>query len=109
MKAAMHETEPIIVEHERKLYILDPWTNHFTQPIKYRTAWPTGLLAADHIELLGQPVQHIGSGIVRVTKTGVHVRLEHGGETKPDPDACEERRIPQSPGTHEYRNGRWVR
>jgi hypothetical protein len=97
-----------IVERDGLLYVLDPWENHFTKPIKYRLAWPTGLSAKDYPLFAGQKVQACYGCMYRLPD-GVLLKLEFGGETKPDSRYCMERPIPRSPGCHEYRNGRWVR
>ena len=97
-----------IVDRDGKLFVLDPWESHFTKPIRYRTAWPTGLFAKDYPHFVGQKVKACAGGTFRFSD-GLMLRLEHGGETKPDSNYFEERPIPKSPGCHEYRNGRWVR
>lgn len=97
-----------IVERDGKLFVLDPWQNNFTQPIKYRTAWPTGLYAKDYPHFIGQKVMSGAGGTYRFAD-GIYLRLEYGNETKPDSRHSEERPIPKSPGCHEYRNGRWAR
>jgi len=97
-----------IVARDGKLFVLDPWANHFTQPIKYRTAWPTGLSAKDYPNFIGQRVKACAGGTYRFGD-GLMLRLERAGETRPDREYCEERAIPKSPGCHEYRNGRWTR
>ena len=96
-----------IVSRKGKLFILDPWKNHVTRPIKYRLAWPTGLYAKAYPHLVGCYVSCHG-GVYRFAD-GSLLRLEYGDETKPDSRYCEERPIPKAPGCREYRNGRWAR
>ncbi len=97
-----------IIEANGKLFVLDPWQNHFSIPVKYRTAWPTGLFAKDYPHFVGKRVTSYGCGTYRFDD-GLLLRLEHGGKTRPDNNYLEERPIPKPPGCHEYRNGRWVR
>jgi len=97
-----------VVERDGKLFVLDPWQNHFTQPIKYRYAWPTGLFSKDYPDFVGKLVNCRSDGIYRMPD-GRCFRLEFGGETHPDMKYSEERLIPKPQGCHEYRNGRWVR
>ena len=94
-----------IFEHDGKLFVVDPWQNHFTQPIKYRNAWPTGISATQYPHLIGKRVKHCGGGIVRCVDDGLRISLEYGEETHCE--TYEERRIPRPPGKREYRNGRW--
>jgi len=98
-----------IVDRDGKLFVLDPWESHFTKPIRYRTAWPTGLFTKDYPHFVGQKVKACGGNGTFRFSDGLMLRLEHGDETRPDSKYCEERPIPKSPGCHEYRNGRWAR
>ena len=100
--------ESEIVEYDGKLFVLDPWQNEFSRPIKYRTCWPTGILASQYPHLIGQKCRTNGTGVA-LLEDKTWIRLEHGGETTPDPNWCQERPIPKPPRAHEYRNGRWVR
>jgi len=95
-----------MVERNGKLFILDAWQNHFSLPVKYRTAWPTGLFATDYPHFVGRTVKPNGGGTYRFSD-GLCIRLEHGGETRPSYEHSEERRIPRPPMKKEYRNGRW--
>jgi hypothetical protein len=95
-----------IIERDGKLFVLDPWQNHFSQPIEYRTAWPTGLFAKDWSDYVGKTVRPIGDGTYQLDN-GLFLRLEHGGYTKPSHEYSEERRIPKPPMMKEYRSGRW--
>jgi hypothetical protein len=97
-----------IVARDGWLYVLDPWESHYTKPIRYRIAWPTGLLAKDYPHLVGRKAKPCADGTFRFSD-GLMLRLEHGGETRPDTNYSEERLIPKPPGCHEYRNGRWVK
>lgn len=69
-----------IIERGGKLFVLDPWENHSTRPIKYRLAWPTGIFASDYPRFIGQKVRYLYGGIYRFSD-GLCLRLEHGGET----------------------------
>lgn len=95
-----------IIEADGKLFVLDPWQNHFSIPVKYRTAWPTGLFAKDYPHFVGKRVTANGSGAYRFDD-GLLLRLEMGAETRPSAEYSEERRIPRPPMKNEYRNGRW--
>ena len=100
--------ESEIVDRDGKLFVLDPWQNHFSKPIKYRTCWPTGILTSQYKHLVGKRCRTNGTGVA-ILEDKTWIRLEHGPDTTPDPDQCEERQIAKSPGCHEYRNGRWRR
>ena len=95
-----------IIEANGKLFVLDNWECHFTLPIRYRTAWPTGLLAQDYRNLVGRRATYFDNGVYRLDN-GLFLRLENDGKTKPSPEHSIERRIPRPPGKKEYRNGRW--
>ena len=94
-----------IVERDNYLYVLDAWQSEDSRPIRYRAAWPTGLIAKDHLHLIGE-CEHVLDGQVR-TPQGVVVTLEDRGQTKISPQYTEERRIPRPAGKHEYRSGAW--
>ena len=47
--------ESEIVDRDGKLFVLDPWQNHFSKPIKYRTCWPTGILTSQYKHLYLHP------------------------------------------------------
>jgi hypothetical protein len=85
-----------IIERDGKLFVLDPWQNHFSLPIKYRIAWPTGIFAKDWPNYVGKTVRPNGNGTYRFDN-GLFLRLEHGGDTKPSQEYSEERRIPKPP------------
>ena len=104
----MNTEESEIIERGGKLYVIESWHNHFSKPIKYRTAWPTGLFASEYPDLIGKKCKLNGFGIARMDD-GLCLRLEHGAETKPSPENSEERMIPRPAWAHEYRNGRYVR
>ena len=95
-----------IVERDGKLFVLDPWENHWTKPIKYRLAWPTGLFSKDYSHFIGKKCVHWSGGICRLDN-GIFLKLEHGEKTHPDDEYTEERRIPRPHMKHEYRNGKW--
>ena len=97
--------ESEIIEQDGKLFVVDPWQNHFTHPIKYRLAWPTGISAKQYPQLINKQVTHCGGGTVCCVDDGLHIALEHGAETYCE--TYEERRIPRPPMKKEYRNGRW--
>jgi len=100
------ETE--IIERNGKLFILDAWISHFTKPIQYRTAWPTGLYTSDFPQFIGQHVKLEDYGVARFAD-GTLIGLENRGETRPVAEYCEERPIPKPRGAREYRNGQWYR
>ncbi|MEW6505493.1 MAG: hypothetical protein AB1457_16165 [Chloroflexota bacterium] len=103
----MSEDSEIVVRNGR-LFVLDQWRNDWMRPIKYRAAWPTGLLERDYPYLAGAKAKYFGGGVFRL-ENGVMVRLEHGEATKMDQVYTEQRAIPKPPEAHEYRGGRWVR
>uniref|UniRef100_A0A6M3LGQ1 Uncharacterized protein n=1 Tax=viral metagenome TaxID=1070528 RepID=A0A6M3LGQ1_9ZZZZ len=103
------DIQSTIVEREDgRLYILDPWQNHFTKPIKYRTAWPTGLSATEYPHLIGKNCVAKGTGLYLVDG-GIYVALEHRDKTMPSAEFSEERIISKPPWCHMYYNGRWTR
>ena len=88
--------ESEVVERDGRLFVLDAWQNHFSLPIKYRMAWPTGLFAKDYPNFIGQKVRPYGSGTYRFND-GLCLWLERGGGTRPNAEYSEERRIPRPP------------
>jgi hypothetical protein len=96
-----------IVDRNGMLFVMDPWENHFSQPIQYRSLWPTGLFARDYPHFIGKNVQIYCGGVYRFDD-GLMLRLEHGPETRPDISYSEKRPIPKPRGCHRYRNGRWT-
>jgi hypothetical protein len=88
-----------------KLFIIDDWENMYREPIRYKTAWPTGIFAADHPELIGKRCSHI-SGLVK-TEDGIVVRLENGEHTKPSEEYSNEESIPKPRGCYLYCRGCW--
>ncbi len=101
-------TDCTIIERAGELFILENWQNHFTKPIKYKLAWPTGVLSSQYPHFVGKKCTISGTGIARM-EDGVHIRLKSGAYTKPAQEHCKERPIPKPPWAHEYRNGRWCR
>ncbi len=97
-----------IVDRSGKLFVLEPWRNHFSQPIQYQTAWPTGLETKNYLQLVGKEVKHFSEGTYRFND-GLMLRLEHGGRTRPDKNESKEKPIPKPKGCREYYNGRWIK
>lgn len=97
-----------IIERDGLLYVLDPWLFDWQRPVRYRTAWPTGLRAVDYPELVGTRATDVGDGHYRL-EDGRLLSLERGGQTRPAPEHCVEEKIPRPRGRREYRNGRWQR
>ena len=95
-----------IVERGGRLFVLDPWENDFSKPVRYRLAWPTGLIAANYRHWVGDSVTSVGGGVYRL-KVGLCFRLENGERTRPCPVHTEEAAIPKPRGKKEYRNGAW--
>ena len=95
-----------IVEINGKVFVLDQWQNHFTKPIRYRQAWPTGLIAKDYPHIIGKKATPIGSGTYRLDN-GLCLRLEYGDKTLPDKEHSEEQEIPRPPKMKTYRGGKW--
>ena len=103
----MEKYDSEIVDRGGKLYVLGPWVCHFTKPVMYRSAWPTGLYTVEYPHFVGRKVKCCAGGTYCFSD-GLMLRLECGDETKPDTTYREERRIQKPPGCREYRNGRWA-
>lgn len=95
-----------IVERDGKLFVLDPWQSHFSEPIQYRTAWPTGISAKDYPHFIGQKAESGPGGTYRL-ESGILIRLEHAGATHPDRRYTEEKQIRRPRGNYKYHSGRW--
>jgi len=98
-----------IVEHDGFIYIEDPWGTMWSEPIKYKCCWPTGLRASQYQHLIGKPCfwDRIGSDGTYTIEGGLKIRLEHSGQTKPDTKYTIEKPIPKPKGYKVWRNGQW--
>ena len=100
----------IIIEHNGKLYVQEPWEPMFTQPIELRIVWPTGLSSADYPHFVGEEcISEPHGSVYRMVKTGLMFNLEHGEKTKAAKELCSERPIKKPKWARKYNNGRWIR
>ena len=102
-----------IVERGNKIYILDLWENHFSKPMRYRRAWPTGITADRLPGLIGKTARltrREPGGIYEVKGRfgeSVQIQLAQGGKTKPCDKHRQERNIKAPKGFKEYYDGKW--
>ena len=96
---------PICLVHAKEIVIVDDWQTHFSEPVRYRLFWPTGLPARDFPELVLQPARFYCGGLYRVGNE--YVELKDGPHTTAV--HCEEQPLPKPRWAKTYRNGRWRR
>lgn len=86
-----------IIARDGRLYVRDQWTNNFSQPIQYRSAWLTGVFERDYPHLVGEEVTSLSPGTYE-TKNGGKIELENGWKTMCNKEYSEERPIPKPQG-----------
>lgn len=93
------------IEYKGKLVIRDDWESLWSEPIRIRRYWPTGLLAKDFPHFIDKQANPYGTGLYLVNRQ--YVALEERGETKPV--FVENEKIKKPRWAKYYRNGKWDR
>mgnify|MGYP000085046389 CR=1 FL=1 len=99
-------TNDTIVNRNEKLYIREITRDYF-RPIEYTKYWPTGVVASQYPDFVGQPAIYENDGIYRLGN-GAYIQLVARGETKAE---VEEQPIaqPKRKGEYRYEQECWKR
>lgn len=107
MKKAENQNA-VIVSIAGRLFVKDIWQNKWTEPIRFRQYWPTGLYSDEFSYLIGKELEYVGYGRYRTTGntySSLLIELECGGQTKPT--FIDEEVIKKPKRAKEWRDGAW--